>query len=404
MLENTIQKLRTIILTCFLFLMSAKGWVEHRFDLNISIEIYILTFTLVFLFRDELSKYLLNCFRKNIFEIDFLIIVFLLLHFVATQEITVVGVSFGFLYIFCSSLSRASEKTCKIFVHSLFISAILCSVGVLIGLIEGIIGNSSVFVTIQPPNYPSPILNIFNSLFMTNWIYQISGFQFSINYTAYVLIGGLASIHFIEINKHFKNFFIGIFIFSLILCQAKIGYLFLTFAGIKLISKSPYKFLVITSFLYLLLTHITINHSDNILEITHYFRTLVYSIGSYDFYISFFTWLKISSIEYLASVNWFFGKYNEFINIILAEPHSFWISLILVAGPMTTILILIKFIKVEKSYREALDKGSPLFFASFYTFIIETIVWDAFDSPVFWIVIIIFPIMVIKNYPIKKII
>jgi len=218
------------------------------------------------------------------------------------------------------------------------------------------------------------------------------------------LIGGLASIHFIEINKHFKNFFIGIFIFSLILCQAKIGYLFLTFAGIKLISKSPYKFLVITSFLYLLLTHITINHSDNILEITHYFRTLVYSIGSYDFYISFFTWLKISSIEYLASVNWFFGKYNEFINIILAEPHSFWISLILVAGPMTTILILIKFIKVEKSYREALDKGSPLFFASFYTFIIETIVWDAFDSPVFWIVIIIFPIMVIKNYPIKKII
>jgi len=315
-----------------------------------------------------------------------------------------VGVSFGFLYIFCSSLSRASEKTCKIFVHSLFISAILCSVGVLIGLIEGIIGNSSVFVTIQPPNYPSPILNIFNSLFMTNWIYQISGFQFSINYTAYVLIGGLASIHFIEINKHFKNFFIGIFIFSLILCQAKIGYLFLTFAGIKLISKSPYKFLVITSFLYLLLTHITINHSDNILEITHYFRTLVYSIGSYDFYISFFTWLKISSIEYLASVNWFFGKYNEFINIILAEPHSFWISLILVAGPMTTILILIKFIKVEKSYREALDKGSPLFFASFYTFIIETIVWDAFDSPVFWIVIIIFPIMVIKNYPIKKII
>lgn len=402
MLENTMQKLHTITLTCFLFLMSVKGWAAYRFDLNISIGIYIIAFTLAFLFRVELSKYLFDCFRKNIFEIDFLIIVFLLLHFIATQEISVVGISLGFLFIFCSSLSRAREKTCKIIAHSLFISAILCSVGVSIGLIEGIIGNSSVFTTTQPPNYPSPILKIFNSVFMTNWIYQISGFQFSINYTAYVLIGGLASINFLQSIKSFKNFFIGIFILSLILCQAKIGYLFLTFAGIKIISKSPYKLVAISSFLYLLLTHITINHTDNILEITHYFKTLVYSIGSYDFYISFFSWLKISAIEYLVSVNWFFGNYNDFIKIILAEPHSLWISLILVAGPITTILILIKFIKIEKSFRKNLDKGSTLFFASFYSFIIETIVWDAFDSPIFWIVIMILPMMALKsNYTIK---
>ena len=229
MLENIRQKLPLLALTGFLFLMSANGWMMHRFDLNISIGIYFSVCILVLIYRAEFLGYLYERLQKNIFDIDFLILAFLLLHFVVNQEVSITGISFGFLFIFFSSLARAnSRKNREIFAHSLFISAIISSLGVLIGLVEGMIGNSIIFTTIQPQNYPSPILKIFNNLFMTNWVYQISGFQLSINYTAYILIGGLASTSFMGDASKYKNFFISIFILALILCQAKIGYLFLS--------------------------------------------------------------------------------------------------------------------------------------------------------------------------------
>ena len=120
----------------------------------------------------------------------------------------------------------------------------------------------------------------------------------------------------------------------------------------------------------------------------------IFSWGSYDFYVSFFSWLKISAFEYLVSVNWFFGNYDEFIKTISADPHSFWISLILIGGPVTALLMLIKFIKVEKGYREINSKKSALLFASFYALIVETIVWDAFDAPIFWIIFLTIPMMI----------
>jgi hypothetical protein len=395
MLENIRQKLPLLALTGFLFLMSANGWMMHRFDLNISIGIYFSVCILVLIYRAEFLEYLYERLQKNIFDIDFLILAFLLLHFVVNQEVSITGISFGFLFIFFSSLARANpRKNREIISHSLFISAIISSLGVLIGLVEGMIGNSIIFTTIQPPNYPSPILKIFNNLFMTNWVYQISGFQLSINYTAYILIGGLASTSFMEDASKYKNFFISIFILALILCQAKIGYLFLSFLGIKVILNSPYKFLILVSCFYLILTHLTINHAENVLEITHYFKSQIFSWGSYDFYVSFFSWLKISAFEYLVSVNWFFGNYDEFIKTISADPHSFWVSLILIGGPVTALLMLIKFIKVEKGYREINSKKSALLFASFYALIVETIVWDAVDAPIFWIIFLTIPMII----------
>lgn len=398
MLENITQKLPLLALTSFLFLMSVNGWMMHRFNLNISIGIYFAACILVFIYRAEFLEYLYERLQKKFLDIDFLILTFLLLHFIVNQQISIPGISFGFLFIFCGSLARASpKKSREVIAHSLFISAVISSLGVLIGLVEGMIGNSIIFTTIQPQNYPSPILKIFNNLFMTNWVYQISGFQLSINYTAYILIGGLASTSFMEDTSKSKNFFIGLFILALILCQAKIGYLFLSFLGIKIALNSPYKFLILISFLYLMLTHLTINHTENVLEIAHYFKSQIFSWGSYDFYVSFFSWLKISAFEYLVSVNWFFGNYNEFIKSISADPHSFWLSLILIGGPVTAVLMLIKFIKVEKGYREVNSKKSALFFASFYALIVETIVWDAFDAPIFWIIFLTLPMMIAEK-------
>ena len=388
------QKLQLIVLSSFLIMMSMHGWLIDRFAFNISMGIYFTTSILAYSYRAELLAYAYERFQQNIFDIDFLILASLTLHFIINYNVSINGLSFAVLFILFSSVARSRDQWNKqVVIYSILITAILCAIGVMIGFIEGVMGNSIIFNTIQPPNYPSPVLKIFNSLFSTNWSYQISGFQFSINYTAYLLIGGLATIGLTDQNQEFKNICIVIFVSALILSQAKIGYLFLTFCGIRIFFNSPYKLLIVISFSYLTLSHLTINHIETVLENAHYFKSKIFLLGNYEFYVSFFSWLKISAFHYLNASHWFFGNYNEFIATVSAEPHSLWVSLILIGGPITTLLMLIKFIAVERNYRETDSMKSTLFFAAFYALIVETVVWDAFDAPIFWLIFLTIPML-----------
>jgi hypothetical protein len=394
MLINMTQKLQLIALSSFLIMMSMQGWLVDRFDFNISIGIYFAIFILAYSYKAELLAYAYERFQKNILDVDFLILAFLTLHFIINYHISINGLSFAALFILFSSIGRAQDQwNKKVVINSILFAAILCAIGVMIGFIEGMLGNSSIFNRIQPPNYPSPVLNIFNSLFSTNWHYQISGFQLSINYTAYLLIGGLATISFTDYSQGLKNIFIAIFISALILSQAKIGYLFLTFFGIRILFNSAYTLLIVISFSYLALSHLTINPIETVLENAHYFKSKVFLLGDYEFYVSFFLWLKISAFHYLNASHWFLGNYNEFIATVSAEPHSLWVSLVLIGGPITTLLVLIKFLQVERNYRETDSMQSTLFFAAFYALIIETVVWDAFDAPIFWIIFLTIPML-----------
>ena len=55
--------------------------------------------------------------------------------------------------------------------------------------------------------------------------------------------------------------------------------------------------------------------------------------------------------------------------------------------------MLVKFIAVERKYRETNGMQSTLFFAAFYALIIETVVWDAFDAPIFWLICLTIPVL-----------
>ena len=206
MLINMTQKLQLIALSSFLIMMSIKGWLVDRFDFNISIGIYFTICILAYSYKAELLAYAYERFQKNILDVDFLILAFLTLHFIINYHVSLNGLSFAFLFILFSSVARSRDQWNKqVVIYSILITAILCAIGVMIGFIEAVMGNSAIFNTTQPLNYPSPVLKIFNSLFSTNWTYQISGFQFSINYTAYLLIGGLAAIGLTDQNQEFKN-------------------------------------------------------------------------------------------------------------------------------------------------------------------------------------------------------
>lgn len=396
--KNLDKNLKLAALSSFLVLISSKGWIEYRLGISPSLIIYSLICFLFFFFRKEVHFYVDSKLKSNFCDLDFLIIFFLISHSIINQNLSIHALSFGILFIFFSSIISSDKKqNIDILLASLLIAAVISLGGVLIGLVEGLIGTSTKFIAIEPENYPNPMIGVFNSIFATNWKYQISGFHISINYTAYVLIAGLAALSELRKTSIFKNFFISIFILGLILSQAKVGYLFLTFLVIKLFLNHKYKFLILATTLYVILAHLTINNSNILISNTHYFRSLLFSIGEYDFYLSFFSWLKISAVEYFNSKLWFFGNYDDFVKIIEADPHSFWVSMLLIGGPITTILLLIKFIKSERQYRENSKNGSTIIFAAYYTFMVESLTWDALDAPIFWIIFFIAPAIILRQ-------
>lgn len=398
--KNLDKNLKLAALSGFLVLMSSKGWLEDRLGMNPSLIIYSLICFLFFFFRKEIYLYLDSKIRSNFFSLDFLIIFFLIFHSIINLSISIHALSFSVLFIFFSSIIFSDKKqNIDILLESLLIAAVISLGGVLIGLFEGLIGTTTKFITLEPQNYPNPMIGVFNSIFETNWKYQISGFHISINYTAYVLIAGLAGLVALsELKKisMLKYFIVTMFILGLILSQAKVGYLFLTFLVIRFFLDHKYKFLILVITGYVILTHLTINNSDVLISNSHYFRSILFSLGDYDFYLSFFSWLKISAFEYLNSTLWFFGNYDDFVEIIDADPHSFWVSVLLIGGPITTLLLLIKFIKSERQYRENSKNESAILFAAYYTFIVESLTWDALDAPIFWIIFLMIPAIILR--------
>lgn len=369
--------------------MSAYGLLITKLDINIALIIYFLFFCLFFLFKNEVILYKKALFKNQLISIDFLILLSLLLHFIINRGVSMPGLSFAALFVLFSSLGKSNTQNNKnIVVNSVMIAGFITVIGVLIGYAEALLGNPTIFQTIQPSNYPSPVFNLFNTFLDTNWQYQISGFQLSINYTAYMLIAALSLVDFMRGSRMIKMISSTVLIFALILSQAKVGFLFLALLIIKKFYNFFYPFLISISLGYLFLAHFTIIHSEVVIENMHYFRSKIFSIGDFDFYLSFFSWLKLSAFEYLHSVKWFYGNYYALLDLISADPHTFWISLVLISGPISTILVAIKFFKIEKKVRDARNTLPSIFYIGVYTLLIESLLWDAYDAPIFWIILL----------------
>ena len=79
---------------------------------------------------------------------------------------------------------------------------------------------------------------------------------------------------------------------------------------------------------------------------------------------------------------------KKLVDLISADPHSFWISLLLISGPISTALVVIKFFKIEKKIRANRASLPSIFYIGVYTLLIETLIWDAYDAPIFWIILL----------------
>ena len=160
--KNLDKNLKLAALSSFLVLISSKGWIEYRLGISPSLIIYSLICFLFFFFRKEVHFYVDSKLKSNFCDLDFLIIFFLISHSIINQNLSIHALSFGILFIFFSSIISSDKKqNIDILLASLLIAAVISLGGVLIGLVEGLIGTSTKFIAIEPENYPNPMIGVF---------------------------------------------------------------------------------------------------------------------------------------------------------------------------------------------------------------------------------------------------
>tara|TARA_B100001964_G_C13730973_1_gene378813 strand:- start:121 stop:492 length:372 start_codon:yes stop_codon:yes gene_type:complete len=111
-----------------------------------------------------------------------------------------------------------------------------------------------------------------------------------------------------------------------------------------------------------------------------------------DFYLSIFSWLKIISLKYLLSSNIFFTDLNNFFELSEGyEPHSLFFSCSFFGGLTFAFLVTLRLIKnLAKYYLPNLERDIYLSIA-LCVFFIESILWDSYDAPIFWLIILLGP-------------
>ena len=119
--------------TVLLFFFSSTLWFETYF-FNIKPIIYIIFFIFILLNTNNLFKYLLKILRENFKNLDFFIIIAILLHFLIQRRINYYGISFLVLYVFINSLSpymrESSSRVYKLILNCIFFSGMMSLTGV----------------------------------------------------------------------------------------------------------------------------------------------------------------------------------------------------------------------------------------------------------------------------------
>jgi hypothetical protein len=389
-----------IIGSILLFLFSSTLWFENYF-FNTKPIIYIIFIIFIILNITNLFKYLLKVLRENFKNLDFFIIISILLHFLIQRRINYYGISFLALYVFISSLSpymrESNSRVYKLILSCIFFSGMMSLTGVYLGFLESLFLDTGTFHQYQPPGYPNPTSDFLYKITGFSLSNHISGFQISINYSAYIIISCLGVLNFMQYKTSLKKILRVFLIIGLILIQAKIGFLFMMILIVMHITKKfqrPVKFLLIFSICicYLLLTHITVIDSNSVIVSSKYYREFVFSFLNMDFYLSLFSWLKVISLKYLLSSNIFFTDLNGFFKLSEGnEPHSLFFSSSFFGGLIFASLVTIRLINnLSKYFLSNLERD--IYFSTLLcVFCIESILWDSYDAPIFWLIILLSP-------------
>ena len=384
--------------TLLLFLFSSSQWLETHF-INLKPAIYIIFISFFCLNIKNLFKYSISLLKENLRNLDFLIIMSMFIFFIIQGKINFYAVSFLSLYFFLSSLYKyeIESKTAfiELIINCIVISGIVTAFGIYAGLIESIYFETNLFHSHQPPGYPNPTSKIIQNTTGLTLSSHISGFQTSINYSAYAIIASIGVLNLIKLKQSII-FIIKVFsFFALFLTQAKIGILyFAILLSLKLFAKfdQSLKIILISliCFAYVFLTHFTIVEGSTEILYTKYYRELSFSLFNFDFYISLFSWLKLNSLNYIISSDISVLGLNGFIAFANnSDPHSLFFSSVFIGGLAFAILLSIKLCYILFNYFFKNRNKEVYFSAALCSFILESLVWDSYDSPIFWLIVLL---------------
>ena len=410
MLLKATDYLLFVIGTVLLFFFSSTLWFETYF-FNIKPIIYIIFFIFILLNTTNLFKYLLKVLRENFKNLDFFIIIAILLHFLIQRRINYYGISFLVLYVFINSLSpymrESSSRVYKLILNCIFFSGMMSLTGVYLGFLESLFLDTNAFHQYQPAGYPNPTSDFLNKITGFSLSNHISGFQTSINYSAYIIISCLGILNFMQYKTSLKKILRVSLIIGLILTQTKVGLLFLMILIVMNITtnfQNTLKFLLIFAICicYLFLTHITVVDSDSVIVSSQYYREFIFSFLNMDFYLSLFSWLKVISLKYLLSSNIIFTDLNNFFKLSDGyEPHSLFFSCSFFGGLFFAFFVFIRLIKNLSKYFLTNLYREIYFLITLCVFFVESFVWDSYDAPIFWLIILLCPYYknIIKKNP-----
>ena len=399
---NNISERKDNILVFFIstlfFLFGSKGWIESSL-VNIRVWIYLFFFLFFIMSYQNIFSYLTYAYKEKFRQVDFLIFFSLLIFFLIQKSISFEALSFIGLFLLISSHAFEADRcpyTFNLIFKGILYSSLVSLLGVYLGFFESLFFDSTLFHLYQGENYPNPVLAFFKEAFGIV-LSSNSGFQISINYSAYILISCIGVLNLLNIQQPIKRVLKYLLFIGLVLTFAKVAYLFISIVITLHLIKGEgniFKILSISSLAiaYLFLTHITLINSEALITDYKYYRLLIGNYLGMDFYLSLFAWLKVQAIDYIHQ--------NNIASISLAgfkgasggiDPHSLFFYSALTGGYLFAVLVLIKVFVNMLSFASLDVKKDKYFLSLLIVFFIESFVWDPNNTPVFWIVVLFCP-------------
>ena len=399
---NNISERKDNILVFFIstlfFLFGSKGWIGLNL-VNIRVWIYLFFFLFFIMSYQNIFSYLTYAYKEKFRQVDFLIFFSLLIVFLIQKSISFEALSFIGLFLLISSHAFEADRrpyTFNLIFKGILYSSLVSLLGVYLGFFESLFFDSTLFHLYQGENYPNPVLAFFKEAFGIV-LSSNSGFQISINYSAYILISCIGVLNLLNIQQPIKRVLKYLLFIGLVLTFAKVAYLFISIVIMLHLIKGEgniFKILSISSLViaYLFLTHITLINSEALITDYKYYSLLIGNYLGMDFYLSLFAWLKVQAIDYIYQ--------NNIASISLAgfkgtsggiDPHSLFFYSALTGGYLFAVLVLIKVFVNMLSFASLDVKKDKYFLSLLIVFFIESFIWDPNNTPVFWIVVLFWP-------------
>lgn len=393
MSDTCIKIYKVFSLNLLFLLLTTKSWLQEFFTFNYFSAFLAMSLAFPLMIIAGLD-YLKNFKKNNIafFEVLFTSLILITIFMGGENRFDLL--KFSIIFVISILLKEFSRKknNDSIIALAIVFFGLLVSMSVFLGVIEAFFLSTDYFYEINNPLNPNPAAQLLGNY---------SGFFYSYNMTAYALIFCIGFVSFTEISKKIKLYIYIAFFIALALTQSKIIYIyFLALAFLCFFDKKPILLitLALLSMFYLIFTHVIIEYGSdgNSLILNKYKTMKALSFLDFNLYLSLFTQLKVDAFRLINSNPYL--SYPELINGLNgSEPHSLPISLIVLLGYPSIFLLIAILFKNSRIILQSREDQS-LLKALFFCFIVELVIWDAQDSIIFWLGILLPPIFLTRKH------